>query len=147
MMGKRRIRGLNRLVCVSAAAGFALLTSGCMSIPGHESGAPLVVTEDAAGSAEATPERAEAVAEIRAQAEASEALPFRDALQAEQAARLAAREEPRSVGEVQAIEAELLLIAKRRAAASDPAEVAALEARARELRRLAANQQPESLRP
>lgn len=146
-MGNRHIQEPNRVVKGAGACGLLLLAGGCTAIPGHESSDPLVVTESGAGSAGMTPERAAAVAEIRAQAEASGAQPFQDALQTEQTTRLAAREEPRSVGEVQAIEAELLLIAERRAAASDPAELAALEARARELQRLAADQQPAALRP
>jgi len=146
-MRGRRTQRESSFVAVAAVGGLALLAGGCMAIPGHESSDPLVVTESGTESAEMTPERAAAVAEIRAQAEASGFLPFQDALQMEQTTRLAARDEPRSVGEVQAIEAELLLIAERRAAASDPAELAALEARARELRRLSANQQPEALRP
>jgi hypothetical protein len=136
---------MGRLRTVGAAC-LALFAFGCMAIPGHDDGNPLVVTESGPGSANVSPERAAAVAEIRAQAEASEALPFPEALQSTETARLAAREEPRTVGDVQAIEAELLLIASRRAAASDPAEVAALEERARELRRLAAASQPANMR-
>ncbi len=53
-------------------------------------------------------------------------------------AELAARPEPRSVADVAAIEAQLDLVAKQRAESADPAEIAALEARAAELQRLAA---------
>jgi hypothetical protein len=53
---------------------------------------------------------------------------------------LAARPEPRSLYDADAVEAELRLIAERRSAAADPAEIAALDARARELRRLSAAQ-------
>jgi hypothetical protein len=42
------------------------------------------------------------------------------------------------VAEAEAIEAELAAIARRRAATTDPVEIAALQARADELRRLAA---------
>jgi hypothetical protein len=114
-----------------------------MAVPGHDDGGDPLVTENGAAL---SPERAAAVAEIRAQAEASEALSFPAAFESSQTARLAEREEPRTVGDVQAIEAELQLIAERRAAASDPAEVAALEARALELRRLAASQQSGAMR-
>lgn len=51
---------------------------------------------------------------------------------------LAARPEPRSAAEVAAIEAELELVAKQRGGTADPREIAALEARAAELQRLAA---------
>jgi hypothetical protein len=53
-------------------------------------------------------------------------------------AELAARPEPRSVTEAAAIEAELAQLAKQRAGGVSASEIAALEARARELRRLAA---------
>jgi hypothetical protein len=112
------------LVCL------ALALSGCVGVPGLD-------PEEQAVVSGGDPKRAAAVAEMRALAEAGDAMPFPDAFQAEQTARLAVRGEPRSVGEVQAIEAELTLIAERRAAASDPREIAALEARAQELRRLA----------
>lgn len=88
-------------------------------------------------TAAANPERAAAVAEMRAEAEAGDHMPFPDPYQAAQSKRLALRGEPRSYAEVQAIQAELTLIAARRAAATDPGEVARLDARARELRRLA----------
>jgi len=64
-------------------------------------------------------------------------MPFPDVYQTEQTNRLALRGEPRSVADVQAIEAELSVIAERRAATTDPREIAALEKRAKELRRLA----------
>jgi hypothetical protein len=90
----------------------------------------------------ASPERAAALADMRAQAEAGDTMPFPDAFQAEQSQRLALRDEPRSVPEVQAIQTELALIAERRAATRDPREIAALDARAKELRRLALAAQP-----
>ena len=65
------------------------------------------------------PERAAAVAEMRAAAEAGDQMPFPDAFQAEQTARLAARGEPPNVADVLAIQAELALIAERRAKTSD----------------------------
>ena len=83
------------------------------------------------------PERAAAIADMRAQAEAGDAMPFPDVYQTEQTNRLALRGEPRSIAEVQAIEAELTVIAERRAATTDPREIAALDKRAKELRRLA----------
>jgi hypothetical protein len=61
-------------------------------------------------------------------------------------AELAARPEPRRASEVAAIEAELDLLAKQRAESADPAEIAALEARAAELKRLAATAGAGSLR-
>jgi hypothetical protein len=59
---------------------------------------------------------------------------------------LAARPEPRSTTEVAEIEAELDLIARRRAAGASPRERAAMEARAKELQRLVAAEGAASLR-
>src|SRR5262245_49167742 len=87
--------------------------------------------------ASTNPERAAVIADMRAKAEAGDAMPFPDVYQTEQTNRLALRGEPRSVGEVQAIESELSVIAERRARTTDPREIAALDARAKELRRLA----------
>ena len=74
---------------------------------------------------------------MRAQAAAGDTMPYPDAFQTEQTTRLAARAEPRRSPRCEAIEAELALIAERRAASTDPSEIAALDARAAELRRLA----------
>lgn len=116
---------------MSAAALLAL--AACQGVPGVDS-----VRQPMASAAPAmSPERAAAVAEMRAMAEAGDRMPFPDAFQTEQRARLVLRSEPRSVVEVQAIEAELTVIAERRTVATDPHEIAALEARAKELRRLA----------
>ena len=82
-------------------------------------------------------ERAAAIAEIRAEAAAGDAMPYPDAFQSEQTMRLAARGEPLSSAAVDAIEAELAAIAARRASATSAREIASLEARARELRRIA----------
>ena len=60
---------------------------------------------------------------------------------------LAARPEPRSAEEVAAIEAELELLARRQSASGDRREIAALEARAKELQRLVAAAQAGPLRP
>ena len=68
-----------------------------------------------------SPERAAAVAEMRAQAEAGEPCPIRTCSRRAQTPRLAARAEPRSVADVAAIEAELAAIARRRQAAVSPA--------------------------
>jgi hypothetical protein len=82
-------------------------------------------------------ERAAVIADMRAKAEAGDTMPFPDAYQSEQTNRLALRGEPRSVQDVQAIEAELAVIASQRSATTDPRELAALDKRAKELRRLA----------
>ena len=117
-----------------AISGAILLAiAACQGIPGVD---PMRQPMASAAPAQ-SPERAAAVAEMRAMAEAGDQMPFPDAFQAEQRARLALRAEPRSVTEVQAIEAELSVIAERRAVATNPREIAALEARAKELRRLA----------
>jgi hypothetical protein len=127
-----RSRGnTSRLEALVAVSSLALALSGCVGVPGLEpEGGPTPI-------AAASPERAAAVAEIRAQAQAGDAMAFPDAYQSAQTARLALREEPRSIAEVQAIEAELTLIAEQRAATSDAREIAALDAKAKELRRLA----------
>lgn len=136
-----QIRPNARLAVLAAALG-AFFLAGCMGGPGSgrlASSDPLVVTEDGIAAGAMSPERAAAIAEIRAGAAAANASPPTETA-AQQTIRLAAREEPRSLAEAQAIEAELALIAERRAGAS-PGEVAALEARAAELRRLAAQTQ------
>ncbi|HEX9903942.1 MAG TPA: hypothetical protein VGA77_03150 [Propylenella sp.] len=125
----------------AVAAGLACLLAGCLGIPDVETGGdPMVITAGGptAVPAGVSPERMAAVADIRARAAAADAMPYPGAFQSDQTARLAARPEPRTVPDVQAIEAELALIAERRAAGAGPAEMAELEARAAELRRLAA---------
>lgn len=113
------------------AFGLAAALAGCVGIPGMNPEATSAVAPAT------SPERAAAVAEMRARAEAGDSMPFPDVFQSAQVTRLALREEPRSVPDVQAIEAELTIIAERRAASRDATEIAALDARARELRRLA----------
>ena len=123
------------------ALSLVLGLAGCMGTPDVNSGTdPLVVTEAGVVSypPAQSPARAAAVAEMRARAEAGDLLPYPDAFQTAQAARLAARPEPYGVPEAEAIEAELAAIARRQATATSPAEIAALKARAEELRRLAA---------
>jgi hypothetical protein len=118
-----------------------LALGGCLGTPDIEAGSdPLVVTEAGTVSyaPEQSPERIAAVAEMRAAAAAGDARPYPDAFQAAQTTRLVARPEPHSVPRAEAIEAELEAIARRQAAAVSPAEIAALKARAEELRRLAA---------
>src|SRR5205814_6237990 len=108
-----------------------LLLGGCAGMSGPDpAGKP-------APLASINPARAAAVTEMRAEASAGDRMPFPDAYQSEQAARLASREEPRSVEGVRAIEAELADIADRRAKTTDAREIASLDARAKELRRLA----------
>ena len=111
------------------AIGLAVALSGCMGAPDLGSDAPVAGT--------ISPERAAAIAEMRAQAEAGDSMPYPDVFQAEQTARLTARVEPLPVSNVQAIETELTLIAEQRALARDPREIAALDERARQLRKLA----------
>jgi hypothetical protein len=117
-----------------AAAAMGLLVSGCVGTAGlRPPGDPPVITETGTvgPAAEPAAARAALLAEMRAAAEASAAQPHTQA-------GLAARPEPKSVAEVEAIEAELELIGQQRAASANPREIAALEARARELRRLVA---------
>jgi hypothetical protein len=139
-------RGSDRLVPASsrrtlAAGALCVVLGGCLGTPDIEASSdPLVVSEAGTVSyaPEQSPERAAAVAEMRAAAVAGDARSYPDVFQAAQTARLVARPEPHSVARAEAIEAELDAIARRQAAAVNPAEIAALKARAEELRRLAA---------
>ena len=120
---------ISRFHIAAAAFGLALALSGCMSRPD--------LTASTAPTATISPERAAAIAEMRAMAEAGDSMPYPDAFQTEQTARLVTREEPHDVIDAQAIEIELALIAEQRAKARDPSEIAALDERARQLRKLA----------
>jgi hypothetical protein len=114
---------------------YAALLGGCLGAAERGATDPLVITESSPAVASNLPQEREAVvAEIRAKAEAGQAMPFPEVGISAETERLAARPEPRSAAEVEAIEAELALIARRRALSPDPAEIAALEARARTLR-------------
>lgn len=127
-----------------------LLAGGCLGPPELDAAAdPLVVTEagapDTAG--EMSPERAAAITEMRAKAAAAETTGYPDVFQSAQTGRLARREEPRPVSGADAIELELAALARQRGRATTPGEIATLEARAAELRRLGAQAQAASLRP
>ena len=124
---------------VLSAPFLAVLLTGCLGVPDVDQYETAAVTAT-------SPERAAAIAEMRAQAAAGDQMPYPDAFQAEQTARLVAREEPRSLADVQGIEAELAQIADRRARSNDPSEIAALDQRARQLRRLALAAGVEGLR-
>jgi hypothetical protein len=115
-----------------------LLVSGCVGtsrLTGLPPAAAPVATA-APAKPGADPTREEVVAEMRAEAEQKGEAPYPDVFQTERSARLALRPEPRGVPEAQAVMAELALIAKKREAATSEREIAALEARARELQRL-----------
>jgi hypothetical protein len=118
-----------RLLIPVTAAGLAVALMGCMSRPDLTASTEPTVT--------VSPERAAAIAEMRAMAEAGDSMPYPDAFQTEQTARLITREEPHDVIDARAIETELALIAEQRAKARDPSEIAALDERARQLRKLA----------
>jgi len=122
-----------------SAAFLALLLPGCL-------GMPEIDQQETAAVTAASPERAAAIAEMRAQAAAGDQMPYPDAFQTEQISRLAVRDEPRSLGSVQGIEAELAQIAERRSRSNDPGEIAVLDERARQLRRLALAASAETLR-
>jgi hypothetical protein len=131
-----------------AALLLPLLVAGCIGVPDTNAGDPMVVTEDGTTMlAPASGARADAIADMRAQAAAAEARPYPDVFQGEQRPRLAARPEPRAVPDVQEIEAELAAIARRRAGGVSRAELAGLARREAELRRLAAAAQALQLRP
>ena len=123
-----------------ASAGLCTALSGCFGVPDLSS--PGVIAAGPKGGTD----RATAVAEMRAEAAAGDRLPYPDAFQAEQTKRLAAREEPLTAEEVEAIQTELALIAERRATTTDTREIAALETRARELRRLVLRSDTEQVR-
>jgi hypothetical protein len=139
--------GRSRLVPSFAVAlafgGLAVPLGGCFG-PDLAS-QPLVASEP--GAAPPTPERVAAVAEIRAKGDAADNLPYPDAFQAEQTARLAVRPEPRPASDVAGIEAELAAIALLQENASTAEERAELQARADALRRKAAEDQAGRVRP
>jgi hypothetical protein len=140
-----------RLVPAPAVLAVACLgLAGCLAGPDLDAPSdPMVVTEagEVTYAEPQSPERAAAIAEIRAQAAAGDLMGYPDAFQTAQTTRLAAREEPRPVVDVDAIQAELAAIARRQAAARSPQEIAALKARAAELQRLAAAAQARTARP
>lgn len=116
---------------LAAGAFFVVWLPACAGVAGLDPYAGTTV------SLPADPKRAAAVAEMRAMAEAGDQMPYPDRRQRESVQALAARPEPRAIPDVRAIETELAAIAERRAATSNAVEIAALDARARELRRLA----------
>ncbi len=130
---------------LGAALGLAL--SGCTAAPGMRTATepvvvPMVVTETGIVALEASEaEPAVAVNPVAADAPAADI-----AAPPVTAAALAARPEPRNAAEVAAIQAELELLAERRSAGASGRELAALEARAEELRRLIAAAQAGPLR-
>ena len=132
------------------ALGLCIAFAGCTELSGAfrktSDADPLVATQSAPSGAR-SPEKAAAIAEIRRQAAAGDTAAFPDVFQSEQTRRLAARAEPRSVADIEATEAELTAISEMRREALTPAEVAALDARAKGLRRLAAARRPPQLRP
>ena len=111
---------------VSAALASAGLLALFSCAPGPDSadlGAPVA----------ADTRRTAAVAEMRAKAETAETSPY-PSIAAQQSS---AFPPPQSVADIAAQQAELELLAKRRSGAVGAAELARLEARAVELRRLA----------
>jgi hypothetical protein len=142
-------RIVRRCRATAAALPAAALLAGCLGPTGLDTVSdPLVVTEASAPGppAETDPERALAVAEMRANAVAAADLPYPDVFLAEQTLRLAAREEPLAVSDAEAIEAELAAIARAEKGRITAAELAALKAREAELRRLLAAAQAGAIR-
>lgn len=127
------------------------LAAACLTVPlggcfGPDlASQPLVASEP--GAPPPSPERVAAVAEIRARGDAADDLPYPDAFQAEQTARLAARPEPRPASDVADIEAELAAIAQLQQTATTPEEIAELQARADALRRKSAADQAGRVHP
>jgi hypothetical protein len=128
-----------------APFGATVLVVSALGLAGCASNSLFHPPAETSVAVPANPARAAAIAEMRQQAEEGDRMPFPDAYQTEQTTRLAHRDEPRSVEDVRAVEAELTEIAARRARTTDPHELAALDARAKELLRLALAS--ETLRP
>jgi hypothetical protein len=114
--------------------------SGCLGMPDLSSTGAIPADGEAAN------ERAAAVAEMRAEAANVDHLPYPDAFLAGQTTRLAAREEPMTEAQVEAIQTELAAIAAQRAQTTNTQEIAALETRARELRKLVLSSSSEQVR-
>ncbi len=96
---------------------------------------------EALAGGEVSAERAQAKAEIRRLAEATDALPFPEAFESGRAARLSARGEPRPAPDAQALQAELAAIAVLQQTARTPEELAELQARAAALQQLSLESQ------
>jgi hypothetical protein len=144
-----RVDRIARLARWPLAFVAAAALAGCLGPADLDSaGDPLVVTVADAprGPADLEPERALAVADMRASAVAAADLPYPDVFQREQTLRLAAREEPLPVADAEAIEAELAFIARAEKRAITAADLAALKAGEAELRRLLAAAQAGALR-
>ncbi len=126
---------------LGAALGLAL--GGCTAVPGMRAATePVVVTETGIATLEASAAESEATVNAAAlDAPAADIV-----TPPETAAAPATRPEPRSAAEVAAIQAELELLAERRSAGASGRELAVLEARAEELRRLIAAAQAGPLR-
>lgn len=139
-MSDARGASLGKAVRLLQAAALTAAVGGCVapSLRGVSVPPPVAQAARAEAPHKDSPERAAAVEEMRAEAEAAGQRPFPDVFQTERNTRLAARDEPISTEDVQAVTAELSEIARRRATATSAAEIAALDARAKELQRLAA---------
>lgn len=126
---------------LAVAAGLIGLLGGCFGYPDLDSPQAL------APGPGVSPERAAAIAEMRAEASAGDDLPYPKVYQRERTLRLAERSEPLAVREVEEIKAEMTTIAAARAVATDPNEIAALDQRAEELRQLIQARHDNRLRP
>ena len=136
--GRSRLVPAPHLVLIAATASLA---AGCLGPPDLDGSAdPLVVTEATVPGASIgpPPQRAAAIAEMRAKAEAGETMPFPDVYQAAQTTRLAARPEPKPLDEVATLQSELAAVAERLRTADNSALIPALKRREAELRRLLA---------
>jgi hypothetical protein len=127
-MNIRLSRPVPRLA-ITTAVFLTVALAACRGPDLSPGAAPLV-----AGQAPVSPERVAAIAEMRRLGEASDALPYPGAFQAEQTKRLAARQEPRPGPDATAIQAELAALAVLRQAATTPEEIAELRVREAELR-------------
>ena len=141
-MNPGRSRPVPRLAAALLLACLAPLLAGCFG-PDLDPAAPMIAKP---GAPPPSPERVAAVAEIRQRSSAADDLPYPDAYQAQQSARLAARVEPRPASDAAEIEAELAAIAQLQQTASTPEERAELQMRADALRLRAAEDQAGRIR-
>ncbi len=128
------------LARAAVIVGPALALCGCFGIP------DIQAAGDPLGGPGASPERSAAVAEMRAEAAEGDHMRYPPVFQEDQVTRLAARSEPMSTAEADSLKAELEAISTARQATTDTTQIALLDAREEELRRLLQRAPTEELR-
>jgi hypothetical protein len=141
------MKGASGRVVPCLPLAILLAAAACRMVPDVDRPSEPVAAETKVGANGSSAARDAAVADMRARAKATEALPYPSAFAASRNSRLAARSEPRPVADVESIKAELAAIGKRRQNPVSATELAALDARAATLRRLLAATQSGALRP